>query len=266
VMAELALPLTAHVIARLVGVPTQDAAMLAGWVRDVSAHRPRPVYELASWAQLKAYIDELVRHRARSRADHDDMLSRFLDAEVGGERLHPDELPFHVYQLFTAGTETTAYTIGVTLHQLLDDPTRFARLREHRGLLPAVCEEGLRYTSAIRSDFRTAARDGEIAGVRIPAGSRVVVSLESANRDESVWSDPQSFRLDRGEDRRHLAFGAGIHQCLGAALARTEIVLTLQLLLDGFPGLSLAEGYEPRLVASSVLNGLDRLDVVWQGA
>jgi cholest-4-en-3-one 26-monooxygenase len=262
-MGELALPLTSHVIARLVGVPTEDAAMLAGWVRDVSAHRPRPVYELDSWARLKKYIDDLVDGRTRTRRRSDDMLSRFLAADVDGRRLDASELPFHVYQLFTAGTETTAYTIGMTLHQLLIERSRWETLQRHRELLPAVREEGLRWTSAIRSDFRTATQDTTIAGVGVPAGSRVLVSLESANRDEHVWSDPHEFRLDRGEDRRHLAFGFGIHLCLGAALARTEIALAASLLLERFPDLRLADGYEPRLVGSSVLNGLERLDVVW---
>ncbi len=261
VMSELALPLTTHVIARLVGLAVEDAKELAGWVSDVSAHRPRPVYDLPSWHELSAYLHREVERRAHEPA-RDDMMSRFCRAADAGE-LGWEEIPFHVCQLFTAGTETTAYTIGMTLFKLLDDRSRWERWLTEPELFPAIREEGLRYTTAIRIDLRSAATDTEIGGFEVPTGTRLVLSLESANRDETVWSEPDRFGLDRGIDHRHLAFGAGIHQCLGAHLARTEIESVLVALRDRFPTLTLAPGYEPSLVHSSVLNGLERLDVTW---
>ena len=261
VMAELALPLTTHVIARLVGLAVEDADELAGWVRDVSAHRPRPVYDLPSWHELSTYLQREVERRAHEPA-HDDMMSRFCRAADAGE-LDWEEIPFHIYQLFTAGTETTAYTIGMTLFQLLADRSRWERWLTEPELFPAIREEGLRFTTAIRIDLRLATTDAEVGGCEVPAGTRLLLSLESANRDEAVWSEPDRFDLDRGVDHRHLAFGAGIHQCLGAHLGRVEIESALVALRARFPSLSLAPAFEPRLVRSSVLNGLERLDVTW---
>ena len=261
VMSELALPLTTHVIARLVGLPVEDAEELAGWVRDVSAHRPRPVYDLPSWHQLSEYLHREVERRANEPAG-DDMMSRLCRAAEARE-LDWDEIPFHVYQLFTAGTETTAYTIGMTLLQLLDDRSKWERWLAEPELLPAIREEGLRYTTAIRIDLRVTTTDAVLGGWQVPAGTRLVLSLESANRDETIWSDPDRFDLDRGVDRRHLAFGAGIHMCLGAHLANSEIESVLVALREGFAGLHLAPGFQPRLVSSAVLNGLERLDVAW---
>lgn len=294
-MRELALPLTSHVIARLVGVPVADAETLAGWVREVSAHRPRPVHDLPGWRRLAAYMQDLVRRRAEaalrdsrgrgdeqdrtgedegpaeggvdgSARDHDgerDMIDRLLAARIGDQPLGRHELPYHVYQLFTAGTETTAYTIGILVHELLREPGAWAALDDPAYAAAAV-EEGLRFASAIRHDFRIVRAPVEIAGRGFAPGDRVVASLESANRDERVWTQPERFRPGRSEaSRTLLAFGAGIHLCLGAHLARTEVAAALRTLRARFPSLQLAPRFEPRCVRSRVLNGLESLDVVW---
>lgn len=133
-------------------------------------------------------------------------MSRFCRAADAGEFAW-EEIPFDVYQLFTPGTETTAYTIGMTLLQLLDERSRWERWLAEPQLFPAIREEGLRYTAAIRVDLRLTTQDTEITGVAVPAGTRLVLSLAAANRDES---EPDRFALDRGDEHRHLAFGTGV--------------------------------------------------------
>lgn len=260
-MSEVAIPLTTFVIASLVGLPKGDLAELAGWVRDISSHRPYPVYELESWKSLSSYLRSCAEKDWEQPEPSEDIIGRLTQAAADG-LIGEEDIPIHVYQLFTAGTETTAYTLGFTLLELLRRPDGWGRLSgEWDAIFPAVREEGLRFTTAIRLDFRIATRDVEIAGVTIPEGSRVVLSLESANRDEQLWEDPDSFRLDRGEDHRHLAFGYGAHLCLGASLARSEIEAVLLAMTRRYPELALDASFVERRVPSIVLNGLERLDL-----
>lgn len=265
ICADFALPLTTSIIAELVGLPPDDAEMVIGWSHDIVMHRPAPVVEMASFQRLLEYLGQLVSERRRAAVEPDDMITQLMHRP--GRPADPEEddraLAVHVYQLMAAGYPTTAYTIEMTLHALLAAPALWRQLVDAPGLVPAAREEGLRYGSAIRQVFRTAVRDVQVSGRTLPAGSRIVLSLESANRDEDMFEDPNTFRLDRGEvGRQHVAFGTGIHLCLGASLARTEIDAALATLIDICPSLRLRTGARPLLQPIAILNGLETLPVV----
>lgn len=253
--------LTTQVIARLVGVPAEDAQQVVSWAHDITAVRPRPVDHLPSFVSLFDYLADLVAQRRAANARPDDMISRLIDWSVA-TGTPTEQLPTHVYQLMAAGFPTTAYTLELLLYELLRRDL-WRVLAAGGASIEAAREEGLRHGSAIRAVFRLAVRDLDVSGRHIGAGSRVVLALESANRDERVFDDPDEFLLTRTNSANHLAFGSGIHLCLGAPLARMEIDTVLELLLERLPGLRLADGFVPERRAVSILNGLEHLPVRW---
>lgn len=261
---QFALALTTSVIARLVGLPPGDADRVVSWSHEIVRRRPAPVAEMASFQSLFAYLRDVVTERRRSASPPDDMITRLMRRPGRPADRERDDLQLatHVYQLMAAGFPTTAYTIEIALWQLLTAPHRWQRIVADPAHVPAARDEALRFGSAIRSTFRTATRDTTLSGTPIPRGSRLVLCLESANRDQSVFDDPDTFRMDRGEaGRRHLAFGAGIHLCLGAPLGRAEIDTALSVLAERLPGMRLAAGFTPRWKPLGILNGLDRVPV-----
>jgi len=261
---QFALALTTSVIARLVGLPPEDAERVVSWSHDVVMQRPLPVAGMSSFQNLLDYLREVVAQRRASADPPDDMITRLMNRPGCPADHERDDLQLvtHIYQLMAAGFPTTAYTIEIALWQLLTDPRRWRQVVADRRLVPAAREEALRFGSAIRSTFRTATCDTELQGMPIPRGSRLVLCLESANRDGTVFEDPDTFRLDRGESgRRHLAFGAGIHLCLGATLGRTEIEIALNALADRIPDMRIAPGFQPRWKPLGILNGLEAVPV-----
>ena len=261
---QFALELTTSVIAELVGLPPEDADRVVTWSHDIVKQRPAPVADMESFQRLFAYLREVVAERRTSAAPPDDMITRLMQRPGRPDDPERDELQLvtHVYQLMAAGFPTTAYTIEMALWQLLAVPERWEQLRADRELVPAAREEALRFGSAIRSVFRTTTRDTEVAGTPVPRGARLVLCLESANRDEAVFDDPDTFDLHRGErGRRHLAFGAGIHLCLGASLGRAEIDTALAALAERLPDLRLAPDFRPRWKELGILNGLEEVPV-----
>ncbi|GAA1864369.1 cytochrome P450 [Pseudonocardia ailaonensis] len=263
-VGEFALPLTASVIARLVGVPAADADALARDSLAITAILPAPFTETEAWTRLEAYFTEAARRRRAAGEPPDDLITRLALGEVDGRRLTEQEVAFHAWQLFVAGLESTAYTIGSTVHQLLVERSRWEELCADRSLLDNTREEGLRHGSAIRWVLRTVVGAPELRGQPLPADGWVIVGLESANLDEEVFGpDAAEFDLHRTTARRHLSFGHGLHLCLGAELSRTEISVALEVLLDRLPGLRLAPGFAYEDVGSPMFCGPARLDVVW---
>jgi cytochrome P450 len=159
-----------------------------------------------------------------------------------------------------AASDTAATAIGHAVHSLLAERALWERVRDNRALTEAVVEETLRLRDPSRAARRTATRDCEIGGVPIPAGSAVYVHLWSAGHDEDVFEDPESFVIGRPNVRQHLTFGLGPHVCPGAPLARLEMRVALECLLDRLPSLRLVEGHELRYARSraipSLLSGL----------
>jgi cytochrome P450 len=257
--SQLSVRLTTKVIARLVGIPAADADTVVRWAHDITQVRPDPVEQLESFTSLFGYLADLLAVRRAAEEQPDDMITRLMTwAGATGE--DAAGLPTHVYQLMAAGFPTTAYTLDMLLHELLS-----RGLWDQIPMVPVagVREEGLRHGSAIRAVFRLAMRDLVVNDVPIPAGSRLILALESANRDERVFDDPDEFRLTRDDVGSHLSFGAGIHLCLGATLARLELDTIVPLLARRLPGLRLADGFVPRRRAIKILNGLEGLLVEW---
>ncbi|WP_412520956.1 cytochrome P450 [Actinomadura madurae] len=265
VVGDIALPLTATVIARLVGVPNEDADELARLSLAITAMLPASFVGSDEWRRLESYFTAAAVQRRAAAEQPDDLLTRLAAGRIDGRPLSDREVAFHAWQLFVAGLESTAYTIGSTVYQLLSVPDRWKALLADRSMLPDVREEGLRHGSAIRWVFRTVRRTADLGGEPLQAGDRMIIGLESANFDTAVFGpDADEFDPRRRTARRHMSFGHGIHLCLGAELARLEISATLEVLLDRLPGLRLLTPDAPyQEVQSPMFCGPQRLDVTW---
>ena len=264
----LSLPLPIRIIGELLGVPEQDRDRFQGWsdaFLSVSAHTPEQVRE--AHAALDAYLTELI---ARRRAEPSgDLLSALVHArddlgpDAGG--LSEDELVALGVGLLVAGYETTAGQITNLTFTLLTRRGLWERLAALPELPPAAVEELLRYVplGADTGMPRVATADVELGGVTVRAGETVLVARPAANRDPSAFPDPEDLVLDR-EDNPHLAFGHGIHHCLGAHLARLELNEALGALLRRFPSLRVAVPEdELRWKTGLSVRGLHDLPVTW---
>jgi cytochrome P450 len=260
---DYALVVPTTIIAEMLGVPVADRHKFHRWstaLLGVSA---------SSWGMFLAifpvwrflrYVRNLLRERkARPR---DDLISALTQAEEAGQHLSEDEQLAMVFLLLIAGHETTVNLIGSGTLALLQHPDQLARLRDDPALIRPAVEELLRYTSPVETATERFAREAvTVAGVTIPQGSLVFAVLASANRDERQFPDPDRLDLTR-EPNRHLAFGLGVHFCLGAALARLEGQIAIQALLRRAPGLRLAAPAESlRWRRGLVLRGLEALPV-----
>lgn len=267
VIEDLAYPLPVTVISELLGVPVGDGDTVKGWSRDVARALDAialpvgpDVIERGGRAtdEMAGYFRDLIMERRRRPAL--DLLSGLVEAEEAGDRLTEQELLATCVLLYVAGHETTVNLIGNGLLALLRHPEARRRLQEDPGLLGGAIEELLRYDGPVQRTGRMAASDTEIGGVPIAAGSLVLGLLGAANRDPARFAEPDRLDLRRAEPR-HLAFGSGIHYCLGAPLARLEAQVAIGTVLRRFPALTLAVEC-PVWRPSSTLRGLDTLPVV----
>ena len=255
VVEDLAVPLRVTIIAEMLGVAPERQHDFKRWSDAIIAvatgsARQNPVESgmLDGFGELYAYLRKTVR--ARRRAPENDLVSVLVDPSQDGVLDELDMVQF-VVLLLVAGNETTTNLIGNAVHALLEHPEQLARVAADPALVPGLVEETLRYDAPIQMVFRTASCDTEIAGTPIPKGSTVVPLLGSANRDERVFDAPD--RFDVGRDAKgHLAFGLGVHFCLGAALARLEARVALEglvpLLAECEPGQSVAPFIDSFLV------------------
>ncbi|GIF06712.1 cytochrome P450 family protein [Actinoplanes siamensis] len=257
-----AFPLPIQVICELLGVPAEDRDDFRDWSNAVVAGSQAGPRLAPAIEAMVAYIRTLLAERRRSPGE--DLLSGLIQVRDAEDRLTEDELSSMVFLLLIAGHETTVNLIGNGTYLLLRDRAEWERLRADRELLPSAIEEFLRYEGPVETaTFRIAAEELEIGGVTIPAGEPVVVSLLSANRDSDRFPDADLLRLDRLQSPGHLAFGHGIHYCLGAPLARLEAQVAFTALLDRQPGLRLAvPAAELRWRPGLLLRGLEELPVL----
>lgn len=264
VMQDLAEPLPVRVIAELLGAPPGDHARFRRWASDLArALDPafhRDVIERADRAvvEMRSYFRPLLAER-RSEP-RDDLLSALVQAETEGDRLSEEELYSFCILLLAAGSETTTNLIGNGLLALLRHPDQLATLQDQPGLIDSAVEELLRYDSPLQATTRRALESFELRGKRIREGDLLVLSLAGANRDPARFDDPD--RLDvRRDDNRHLAFGLGVHYCVGAPLARVEGQVVFARLLERFPKLQLVPSKPPIRRDTLVLRGLSSLPV-----
>jgi cytochrome P450 len=238
-VSSFAFPLPFNVICELLGVPSEDRDALGRGLTALLMPTTTP----EEYARAKAASDRVVSMladlvRAKQQAPGDDLVSALIVARDGAEHLSTQELLSTIFQLIVAGHDTTASLIGNGVVALLTHPAQLALLRSNDTALPAAIEELLRYDAPVpHSTFRYTITDIELGGQTIPQGAQVIISLAAANRDVAHYDDPNALDLDRG--RRHLAFGFGIHHCLGAPLARMEGQLALRSLLWRFPDMRL---------------------------
>ncbi|MEO5312805.1 cytochrome P450 [Pseudarthrobacter sp. CC12] len=261
---DLAYPLPVIVISELLGIPAEDRERFKHWSDViVSQTRTAPAGETqdTTTSEMVEYFLALIDRR-RSRPGTD-LISSLLSAEIGGQRLTVPELLGFCSLLLVAGNETTTNLIGNAVLCLAESPGTLGRLLEEPGLLPQALEEVLRFRSPVQSMYRVAVAETVLSGQRVPAGAPIVAWIGSANRDGQQFLAAAEFDIDRSPNR-HLAFGHGIHFCLGAPLARLEARIALEALLTRLPGLSLAPGAELERMESSIVYGLKELPVTWQ--
>ncbi|HYD53797.1 MAG TPA: cytochrome P450 [Gemmatimonadaceae bacterium] len=269
-VADYAVPLPMMVIAELLGLPTEDwpryrawsdaiLALAGGLAGGAAAERAASIYHRAH-GEMAEYLAPLVAGRRVVATD--DLLGRLVAAEVEGTRLTDDELLAFFELLLLAGHETTTNLLGNAVLTLLEHPRQLALLRREPARWPAAIEEVLRFRSPVQAVFRVAREPVTLEGETIPAGALVLAMLGSANHDEAHFREPDVFDVTRAPNP-HLAFGHGIHFCVGAPLARLEASIALPDLFARFPTLALVSEapWTPR--EAFHVHGPARLELCW---
>jgi cytochrome P450 len=259
---DLAAPLPLYVICELLGAPPEDREKIFTWSNtliggDDPEFQRTPEEGQEAATQLYAYANELAADRREN--PRDDIVTRLLQPDADGQVLDGDEFELFVMLLSVAGNETTRNAATGGMLALLEHPEQWARLRADRSLVRTAVDEIVRWVTPVNLFRRTAVRDTELGGRRIAEGDKVVVFYASANRDAAVFADPYSFDVGR-DPNPHLGFGGGgPHFCLGAHLARLELSVLFETLLDAVPNIEL--GGNVRRLRSSFINGIKEMPV-----
>lgn len=255
------IPLPVKVIARMLGIPGEEYETFKRWSDAFLSITSMDNSErMQNLQEMMQYFAKMAAARREQGAE--DLITALVEAEVEGEKLEEWEILGFCMLLLIAGNETTTNLIGNIVNILAARPALWQQLRADRSLVETVIEETLRYESPVQRLSRMALRDVEVSGARISAGDLVMVYFGAANRDPKEFAEPDQFRLDR-DLRNHVAFGMGIHYCLGAPLARAEAKITLNRMLDQFPGLELG-GPAVRQTVSTALFGFQHLPLVFR--
>ncbi|GAB2828375.1 cytochrome P450 [Actinoallomurus bryophytorum] len=257
-LAEVAEPLPVTVIAEMLGIPAADQPLLRPWSAQICGMYELDPPDETQRTAVRASVEfsEYLRDLARARrADPGEDLISALAAVEG---LTEDELVGTCVLLLNAGHEATVNATGNAWWALLRNPDQLERLRADHGLIPTAVEELLRYDTPAPMFERWVLEDVEVAGVRVPRGAEVALQLASANHDPAVFAEPETLDLAR-DPNPHVGFGAGIHFCLGAPLARIELTESMGALLRAAPDLRLRT--EPKWKPGFILRGLESLHV-----
>ena len=237
-MAEFATPLPMLVLCELLGVPQADRQPFGAWSREVLAGIGTPDFPVDTADQFTAYLRELLADKRRRPDDR--LLSAMVQARDEEDKLSEDELTSMAFLMIVAGHETTVSLIGNAMYLLMSQPDQADKLRADPSLLPGAIEEFLRLEPPVPvATIRAATSPIDIGGTTVAPGEMVVLNLQSANRDETQFTNADELDLARSAGR-HLTFGHGIHFCLGAPVARLESELAIGTLLHRFPRLRLA--------------------------
>jgi cytochrome P450 len=270
-VAEFCVPLPLTVIADQLGVPRTDLALFKEWsdafadrlggmlTRDQELACARKVVAFQHY--MKARLDE------RREAPRDDLLSDLVQARIEGEQpLDTAELLSIVQQLLVAGNETTTNAIAAGMLYLIQNPQELAKVRANPDLIRNMVEEILRLETPTNNMWRVVKQPAMLGGVAIPAGSMVLLRFGSANRDETRFPDPDRFDVERRNANRHLAFGSGIHTCVGNMLSRKETQVAFRRLLARLRNVRLAPGNDLTHHSNMLLRGLTKLHIEFDRA
>lgn len=244
IIHDIAYPLPATIIAEMIGAPNSDIGLFRDWAVAINRlfekggriSEEAAVNAQKSLYEMRDYITKLSEEKRRNPAD--DILGKLVSAE--NDQLTVDELVSTCVTFFVAGHETTTNLIGNGMLALLMHEDQMALLRANPDLVPAAVEEMLRYDPSVPRSWRIAMKDVELGGQTINQGALVFPIIASANRDPEYFPQPDKFDVQRDMTNRHVAFGYGIHFCLGAPLARLEGTIAINAMLNEFPGLRLA--------------------------
>jgi len=265
-VGEYVMPVPNSVIAQLLGAPSRDFALWAGWSDEVvqgtypTKNRNERGEGLAgAHPEFVAYVDSLIA--SRRATPRDDFITRLISTEVEGRRLSDVEARTQLVFLFISGNETTRHLIANLLWTLANDPDLFEHLRADRRLVPTAVEESLRHDPPIRFLMRNCTGHTELHGQQLCPHDKIAFGIASANRDASHFEDAGRFRLDRPDPRGHLAFGGGPHVCPGASLARLEARIAVEVLLDSVASITPLQPGRYDRVAVTWAHGPRALDV-----
>jgi cytochrome P450 len=253
-MQDLAIPLPIIVIAEILGIPLEEQEDFKRWSDGIVTLDPSALQAMAD------YFRELIRQR-RGKPSHD-LISDLIAAHEDGETLTAQELVDFCIVLLVGGNETTTNLLGNAILCFNEYPKAFDRLKQEPTLLPLVIEEVLRYRSPVQAMQRITTTETQLGGQTIPAGQMVTVWLGAANRDETQFEQAETFVVDRNPNP-HLAFGNGIHFCLGAPLARLEGRIVLSAVLERLPSLHISSTATLELIPSNDVHGVKSLPVLF---
>lgn len=268
-------PVPALVVGRLLGSSEEDIPNLIRWAGAINGlyekggviDPVKAVYAEKMLEEIRQFVVRLTKER-RILRDNDkldaskDVLAGLVSVETQGDSLSESELVSTIVTLFVAGHETTTHLLGNGMLALLSSETEMRKLQENQDLIPRAVDEMARFDGSVPRSWRITKRPMEILGTKIPEGELVLPMLSSANRDETEFSNPDVFDLNR-DSRKHLAFGRGVHVCLGAPLARIEGQEIIKQLLTNFPNITLNSKVNQLVWRKDVaLRGLEALPVL----
>jgi cytochrome P450 len=258
IIGDLAYPLPVIVIAELLGIPTADRERFKRWSDGVVGDSEMDNY--TAQQEMGLYFASLLAQRRRD--PQDDLLSALLEASVDGQKLSLEELLGFCIILLVAGNITTTNLIGNTFLCFDEYPAALEQLYADSALLSSAIEEVLRYRSPVRQMYRLCVKDTELSSQLIPAGDFVTAWIGSANRDEDEFPNADVFEITRSPNR-HIAFGHGIHYCLGAPLARLEAKIALGVMLERFSNIRRVADVPLVHVTGSILHGVLSLPITF---
>ncbi|WP_101952877.1 cytochrome P450 [Mycobacterium sp. 3519A] len=260
---EVAVAFPGYVIMSLLGLPEADYPMLQRWTRELFGHNDEDTRRgdtsadmVRVLADFTAYFNEVTAYRRAAPAD--DLASAIANARIDGQLLSEEEASSYYRLIASAGHDTTKACIAGGLLAIIEHPDQHRRLRADLGLLATGVDEMIRWTTPVKSFLRTASADTVVHGIPLAAGSTVAMIYPAANRDPGVFHEPNRFDVGR-VDNKHLGFGAGVHFCLGAALARMEISIFFEELIPRLNRIELAG--EPCYSSTLFVGGLKHLPI-----
>ena len=258
---EFTFPFPTQVISGILGLPREDYRQFQRWSTAILSFFTKLDEAVQASQEVKDYMAVILAERRRE--PREDLISELAHAELDGERLSDEEIFSFLRLLLPAGVETTYRATGNMLFSLLSNPEQLAAVRADRDLVPQTIEESLRLETPLLNITRLATRDTEVAGVPVPQGSTVMLMLAAANHDEARYGEPDQFDIHRENPKPHISFGHGPHACLGTHLARLEMRVALNQLLDRFPNLRLDPAADDPHIRGQVFRSPTSLPVLF---